>query len=57
MRTGWRVPFIAGVLIIPVALYMRKNMPETLDTHATATHDSVAGVLGSLSSRKICGRS
>ena len=45
---GWRVPFIAGVLIIPVALYMRKNMPETLDTHATATHDSVAGVLGSL---------
>lgn len=33
---GWRVPFAFGLLLIPVALYLRKNMPETLDHHAAA---------------------
>jgi MFS family permease len=45
---GWRIPFAAGVLIIPVALIMRRQMPETLDTHAPSTHHSMGGVLGSL---------
>lgn len=27
---GWRIPFAFGVLIIPVAIYLRKNMPETI---------------------------
>lgn len=27
---GWRVPFVLGLLLIPVALYLRRSMPETM---------------------------
>src|SRR5882757_1027216 len=27
---GWRVPFALGLLIVPVALYIRRRLPETL---------------------------
>ena len=27
---GWRVPFMFGLLLIPIALYLRQHMPETL---------------------------
>jgi MFS family permease len=27
---GWRVPFVLGLLLIPIALYLRRRMPETL---------------------------
>lgn len=35
---GWRLPFAAGLLLIPVGLYMRRALPETLPEpkHATA---------------------
>ena len=29
---GWRVPFLVGLLIVPVAVYLRRVMPETLHT-------------------------
>ncbi len=29
-RWGWRLPFIVGLLIIPVGIYIRRNLPETL---------------------------
>jgi len=35
---GWRVPFAVGLLLIPVALYLRNEMPETLE------HQSNTGV-------------
>jgi MFS family permease len=28
---GWRVPFLVGVLVAPVALYIRRQLPETID--------------------------
>ncbi|MEJ8856535.1 MFS transporter [Variovorax robiniae] len=28
---GWRVPFILGLLLIPIAIYLRRRMPETLE--------------------------
>ena len=31
---GWRVPFLFGLLIVPVGLYLRRNLPETLETRS-----------------------
>lgn len=28
---GWRVPFAIGLVIVPVALYLRRSMPESLN--------------------------
>ena len=33
---GWRVPFAVGLLLIPVALFLRRAMPETAHGSATA---------------------
>ncbi len=41
---GWRVPFVVGILLLPIALYLRRNMPETL--HAEAVKPSNAGMTG-----------
>lgn len=27
---GWRIPFVLGLLMVPVGLYLRRRMPETL---------------------------
>ncbi|MBK6616676.1 MFS transporter [Ottowia sp.] len=27
---GWRVPFLFGALVLPIALFLRRNVPETL---------------------------
>jgi MFS family permease len=43
---GWRVPFLLGVGIVPVALYIRRQLPETLE-RGEARHSSRA-VLGEL---------
>ena len=32
---GWRIPFLLGVLIAPVALYIRRQLPETIEEHQT----------------------
>jgi MFS family permease len=45
---GWRIPFLLGILIIPVALFMRSKMPETLDLDAPTTHHSLGSVLSTL---------
>jgi MFS family permease len=50
---GWRVPFLIGVLIIPVALWMRAQLPETLDLKAPTTHHSIGSVLSSLLSNHL----
>ncbi|WP_081857840.1 MFS transporter [Thiomonas sp. FB-Cd] len=33
---GWRVPFLIGLLIVPLAVYMRRAMPETLHARPSA---------------------
>jgi MFS family permease len=45
---GWRIPFLLGILIIPVGLFMRSKISETLDAETTAAHHSIGGLLGSL---------
>jgi MFS family permease len=43
---GWRIPFLLGVLIAPVALYIRRQLPETIQE--SQTHRSTGAVLGEL---------
>jgi MFS family permease len=33
---GWRIPFAAGLVLIPVAIYLRRTMPETMHPAAPA---------------------
>ena len=41
---GWRVPFAVGLIIVPVGLYIRRRLPETLQ--AGSASPTQAGVLG-----------
>jgi len=41
---GWRVPFAVGLLLLPVAFYLRREMPETL--HAAPARASNTGMKG-----------
>lgn len=43
---GWRIPFLVGILIGPVGLYIRRVLPETIDKHEA--HESSLAVLGNL---------
>jgi len=40
---GWRVPFMIGILIGPVGLYIRSVLPETMEKHEA--HESGVAVL------------
>lgn len=43
---GWRIPFLLGLLIVPLGLYIRRSLPETLETRdATARDRGVLRVL------------
>lgn len=33
---GWRLPFLLGLALIPIALWLRQHMPESLDKEAAA---------------------
>jgi len=37
---GWRLPFIVGLLLVPVAIYLRRNMPETLHAPAAGSQSA-----------------
>lgn len=41
---GWRVPFLVGLLLVPLAIYLRRAMPETL--HATPSRPEHRGKAG-----------
>jgi len=40
---GWRVPFAASVLLVPLALYLRSGMPETLASASPAPERGAGG--------------
>jgi len=42
---GWRVPFALGLLIVPVGLYIRRRLPETLEAPGTRGSGAVLGLL------------
>jgi MFS family permease len=43
---GWRIPFLLGALVAPVALYIRRQLPETIAS--STAHHSAKGVLADL---------
>jgi MFS family permease len=47
---GWRIPFILGVLIVPVGIYIRRNLDETLTVGEApvSTTGVVSGLLRAL---------
>lgn len=42
---GWRVPFVVGMLLIPLAIYLRRAMPETLEMAPAASSGGVPPTL------------
>jgi MFS family permease len=50
---GWRVPFMVGLLLVPLAIYLRHNMPETL--HAAPTKAINSGMTGLKRQRGLIG--
>jgi MFS family permease len=42
---GWRVPFVLGLLLIPVAVYLRRVMPETSGRCGAASDTTTASPL------------
>jgi MFS family permease len=42
---GWRVPFALGLVIVPVGLYIRRRLPETLETPGRHGATAVLGLL------------
>jgi len=43
---GWRLPFLLGILIAPVGLYIRRQLPETIQP--SEMHASSRAILGEL---------
>jgi MFS family permease len=42
---GWRVPFLLSLLLVPIAIYIRRDLPET---HGGAKEHSGAAIVGSV---------
>lgn len=47
---GWRVPFALGLLLLPIALYLRSHMPETLSSGDGEAASS--GAIGQLAAHR-----
>ncbi|BBP97559.1 MFS transporter [Burkholderia sp. SFA1] len=55
---GWRVPFILGLVIGPIGLYIRRNMADTeafLHAKKTARRATLGEVFGTHSREVLCG--
>nr|WP_318381706.1 MFS transporter [uncultured Enterobacter sp.] len=42
---GWRIPFAFGLIILPIALYLRRNLRETFQSDEPATSKTTGGLL------------
>lgn len=43
---GWRVPFAFGLLILPIAIYLRRNLRETYQSENSEATQSTGSLLG-----------
>ncbi|MFS2222610.1 MFS transporter [Pantoea sp. B65] len=42
---GWRIPFAFGLLILPIAIYLRRNLHETFQTGENLAQKTTGGLL------------
>jgi MFS family permease len=42
---GWRIPFALGLVIVPVGIYIRRRLPETLEAPGSRGSAAVLGLL------------
>lgn len=42
---GWRVPFALGLVIVPIGVYIRRRLPETLEAPGSRGSAAVLGLL------------
>lgn len=42
---GWRIPFAFGLIILPIALYLRRNLRETFNSDNTAVTKTTGSLL------------
>ena len=45
---GWRIPFAASLLLIPIAIYLRRRMPETMEPRAASGGNVAPGLMRQL---------
>lgn len=50
---GWRIPFLVSLLLIPVAIYIRRQLPETLVSENERSTGEIVGSLFRVHSRYI----
>jgi MFS family permease len=42
---GWRLPFLFSLVLVPIAIYIRRSLPETLEPQGGATTAQVVGTV------------
>ncbi|MFY3549912.1 MFS transporter [Achromobacter insolitus] len=50
---GWRVPFVIGILTVPVGAYIRRNLEETLEQPALTAADQPRAATGHQPLRRV----
>lgn len=50
---GWRVPFVIGILTVPVGAYIRRNLEETLEQPARTAADQPRAATGHQPLRRV----
>jgi MFS family permease len=42
---GWRLPFLFSLVLVPIAIYLRRSLPETLEHHSSASTTQIVGAV------------
>ena len=42
---GWRLPFLFSLVLVPIAIYIRRSLPETLEQHSSASTTQIVGTV------------
>jgi MFS family permease len=42
---GWRLPFLFSLVLVPIAIHIRRSLPETLEQHGSASTTQIVGAV------------